>query len=130
MNTNVWVTDIPHLQPIAPNRMMLQSCVIWLDDKGKSWRVPAGFITDGASLPWIVTAIWDRWEPKTLQASILHDYGYTTQMLGTKEEVDERFYRGLLASKWKHAKTYYRAVKHMGWYAWNLQRNIDQQYFG
>jgi len=40
--------------------------------------------------------------------------------------VDKRFYDGLVASKWDHAKTYFRAVKWFGWYAWGLQRNVKQ----
>jgi hypothetical protein len=121
-----WLTPTPTMTPIAPNLMRLDSPVAWQDGNGKVWRVPVGFITDGASLPWILTAVWDRWEPRTIQAAILHDYGYSYHASGTKAEVDKRFYNGLIASKWDHATTYFRAVKWFGWYAWNLQRNVVQ----
>jgi hypothetical protein len=122
----MWLTPIPSLTPVSPRLMRLDSPVAWLDDRGRTLVVPAGFVTDGASLPWIVTAIWDRWEPRTLRASILHDYGYSYHKQGTKAQVDKRFYEGLRADKWDHALTYYRAVKYCGWYAWNLQRNVRQ----
>ncbi len=121
-----WLTPIPSLTPIAPNLMRIDEPVAWLDGKGKTWVVPAKFVTDGASLPWVLTAIWDRWEPRTLRSSILHDYGYSFHTYGTKEEVDKRFYDGLQEDHWSHALTYYRGVKWFGWYAWNLQRNVKQ----
>lgn len=121
-----WASPIPSMTPVKPNLMRLDDPVVWVEDGGKCFVVPAGFITDGASLPWLVTAIWDRWEPKTLRSSILHDYSYSTKSMGTKEQVDQRFLRGLQADKWPHALAYYRAVKWAGLYAWMLQRNVKQ----
>jgi len=121
-----WLTPIPSLTPVKPNLMRLDDPVCWVDAAGKYFVVPTGFITDGASLPWLVTAIWDRWEPKTLRSSILHDYGYSTKSMGTKKQVDKRFLQGLQADKWPHALAYYRAVRFAGWYAWEIQRNVEQ----
>lgn len=119
-----WLTPMPQLTPIGKGLMRLDTPVVWVDSHVKHWEVPTGFVTDGASLPWALTAIWDRWEPRTLRASILHDYGYSFHHIGTKAEVDRRFYNGLIADKWPHATLYYRAVKWAGWYAWSLQRNV------
>jgi hypothetical protein len=126
MSGNYWLTPMPSMTPIAPNLMRLDTPVVWVDGNGKQWSVPVGFITDGASLPWLITAIWDRWEPRTLRAAILHDFAYSYHTYGTKDHVDKRFYNGLCADKWSHSLTYYRAVKWGGWYAWNLQRNVRQ----
>jgi len=121
-----WLTATPSLTPVEPGLMRLDVPVAWRDAGGKTWVVPKGFITDGASLPWILTAVWDRWEPRTIQAAILHDYGYSYHTYGSKAEVDRRFYDGLVADGWDHALTYYRGVRWFGWYAWNLQRNVRQ----
>jgi len=121
-----WLTATPSLTPVAPNLMRLDDPVVWRDSHGKTWTVPAGFITDGASLPWVLTAVWDRWEPRTIQSAVLHDYGYSYHTFGTKDGVDRRFYDGLVADRWGHALTYYRGVRWFGWYAWSLQRNVKQ----
>jgi hypothetical protein len=121
-----WLTPTPSLTPVAKGLMRLDEPVAWMDEAGARWVVPAGFITDGASLPWILTAVWDRWEPRTLRAAIMHDYGYSFHTFGSKSEVDARFYAGLKADHWPHALAYYRAVKLMGWFAWHLQRNVRQ----
>jgi hypothetical protein len=121
-----WVSGIPRMTPIARRLWRTEDNVIW-DDGDEQFTVPAGWITDGASLPWPLLAIWDRMDPQTLRASILHDYGYSTHAIGSKAIVDRRFYDGLVAANWPNSKTYYQAVKWFGWYAWNIQRNVDQK---
>ena len=122
-----WVSGIPEMLPVRRRIWRVQRDVIWWDgDLETEIVVPAGWLTDGASLPWPVLAIWDRMDPQTLRASILHDYGYSTHKIGTKAEVDRRFLQGLQADNWPYATTYYRAVKLFCWYAWRIQPNVEQ----
>lgn len=76
--------------------------------------VPAGFITDLASIPSI---FWSMFPPhdEYAKAAILHDYLYETGMV-TREEADYIFYEamGVLdVSKWKR-QIIYRAVRLFG----------------
>lgn len=41
---------------------------------GKFVRVPVGFVTDAASVPWFLTWLLPRWAPKRRRPAILHDY--------------------------------------------------------
>lgn len=81
--------------------------------------VPAGFITDFASIPRV---FWRILPPtgKYNKAAVVHDYLYSTQMV-TQKLADLIFYEamGVLdVPKWKRA-TMYRALRMFGWVAWN-----------
>ena len=122
-----WVSDIPRLEDVRAGVKRTLDPLIWNDGPlNAELVVPAGFHTDGASLPFLLTAIWDRWESRTLRSAILHDFGYSTGSLGNKSAVDIRFHRGLLADHWPHAALYYFGVRYFGWYAWNWQRNVPE----
>ncbi len=53
--------------------------------------VPAGFKTDGASVPRI---FWTFFNPcgELFEAAVIHDYQYRFK-IGTKKEADKRFHR-------------------------------------
>lgn len=84
--------------------------------------VPAGFITDFASIP---RAFWRILPPsgKYNKAAVVHDYLYSTQMV-TQEIADLIFHEamGVLAvPSWKRW-TMYRALRMFGWVAWNKHK--------
>ena len=44
------------------------------DKRGVYWTTPAGFVTDGASVPkWLRPIIGDPFKGKTLEAAVIHD---------------------------------------------------------
>jgi hypothetical protein len=126
-----WLTGEPRLELVRPGIFMTLDPLVWFDyAQGINITVPAGFYTDGASLPHLLTVVWDRWDPRTVKASILHDYGYSLHSVGTRAQVDKRFYYGLVEDDWKHATLWYRTLRIFGGFAWHLQRNVpevDQQ---
>lgn len=61
------------------------------DSKGVDWEVPAGFKSDGASIPWgLWTFIGGPYDGPYRDAAILHDY-YCTKKDRTWEEVHAMF---------------------------------------
>ena len=56
--------------------------------------VPAGFMSDGASVPTGFTWIFPRVHGRYAKAAILHDYLYKNA-IGSKEEADKIFYEAL-----------------------------------
>ena len=86
--------------------------------------VPAGFITDFASIPWLFWAFLPAWG-KYGKAAVIHDYLYQLHRLfgitlKTRKEADDIFYEAMLVSgtkPWK-AKVMYWAVRLFGWAAW------------
>ncbi len=71
---------------------------------GQVVEVPAGFVTDGASVPrvlWGWLPAWGRWS----RAATLHDYGYGLihegaphPLMVTRQEADRVFYEAMLVS--------------------------------
>lgn len=64
---------------------------------GQEYEVPAGFASDGMSVP---RFFWRMLSPKldfhTLVPSVIHDYMYSVK-LGTRSEADEFYYQNLIA---------------------------------
>jgi len=91
-------------------------------------HVPAGFITDFASVPWIFRMIIPK-RGKYGKAAVVHDYLYQyhkqvhmlSGVIYTREQADQIFYQAMIVSgtkKWK-AKVMYLAVRWFGWLVWN-----------
>lgn len=95
-------------------------------------RVPEGFITDFASIPWLFWTFLPAWG-KYGKAAVIHDCLYQNGGIEhpvsrgcswikiiTRKEADTIFYEAMLVSgtkPWK-AKVMYRAVRLFGWLAW------------
>ena len=133
-----WLTITPRLEQVRPGIKKTLDPVMFYDQEMDTViTIEPGFHTDGASVPWPVTRFWSRWDNVTLQASILHDYGYSCRKklqiqyghIGkwTKESIDRRFRSGLYASYCDkgRADLYYFCVRHFGFYAWN-RPNIEE----
>jgi len=87
-------------------------------------KIPAGFETDGASIPrpfWLTTGTPFR--PRFFKSALIHDYLYRHQIL-ERSLVDQIFREMLLADgvcKYTAIKMYY-ALRLAGWIAWNRHR--------
>jgi hypothetical protein len=99
----------------------------WMN--GTDWRVvedfewssvcvPAGFITDGASIPRIVHT-WARPTGPNFPSALIHDYRYRLQM-GNRKDADDEFYYNLriLGLRWSKAFLMYLFVRTFGYFAW------------
>lgn len=81
--------------------------------------VPAGFVSDFASIPrafWRVLPPWGEYN----RAAVVHDYLYRTHEM-TRAEADETFLvimGALGVASWKR-RIMYRAVRWFGGRAWN-----------
>lgn len=82
-----------------------------------TFTVPAGFVTDGASIPRIFWNILSPFGPY-FGAAIFHDYGYSKDCEWnlSREEVDELFKELMFNSGigWLKRETIYRAVRTFG----------------
>lgn len=87
--------------------------------------VPAGFITDFASVPKIFLPLLPFWA-KYSKSPILHDWLYQNFGLGiyTRKECDQIFLESMLVD-WRHhltgvilAMTEYYGVRAFGWLSW------------
>ena len=81
--------------------------------------VPVGFVTDFASIPWVLWS-WLPYWGKYGKAAVIHDYIYQTHCR-TRAEADKIFYDAMLVSgtkSWK-ARLMYWAVRAGGWAAWH-----------
>jgi hypothetical protein len=86
--------------------MKLLSDVSFTDDAGKTWRVPAGAVIDGASIP---PSLWSfAGSPFTgnyRRVSVIHDY-YCDNGGATTDAIDEMFLEGMLADGVSTAEAY------------------------
>ena len=94
--------------------------------RGKTLTVPAGFKSDGCSVP---RAFWGivcpNIDPRTIRAAIVHDYLYRSTIPGwTRLEADELFYDFMVEDgfpKFKAGMAYY-GVRWFGWASFNEVR--------
>lgn len=81
-------------------------------------KVPAGFVTDFASVPRLPLAFLVAGDTAH-SAAVVHDYLYTTKPC-TKAEADKVFLEAMLASGVAYWRSYlmYEMVALFGWKAW------------
>ena len=94
--------------------------------KGFKWRgedasldVPAGFVTDLASIPIGLRSLFSR-TGRSRKPAVAHDYMYFEQMF-TRKRCDQLFKAMLIERgvwRWQ-AQIYYIGVRCGGWKAWN-----------
>ena len=90
--------------------------------------VPAGFITDFASVPRV---FWPIIDPigEHGKAAVIHDYCYYTACY-KRLRSDEIFLEGmevLKVEEWKQT-TMFHSVRLFGWHAWNKRRKEQYEH--
>ncbi len=114
------IEDGRHAQLLEP--------LIWDCDylgSGLQAIVPAGFITDGASVPRILWALMPAWGDKGTRAAMVHDYLLERLRLGepvagmdTREAIDWQFYlmlRALKVPEWRARACYWGVAIYSVW---------------
>lgn len=88
--------------------------------------VPAGFESDGASIPRIFWSVASPWTGRYVKAAWLHDYLYKTGLV-SKLVADVIFLEAMLICDTSYVKAHgmYLAVKFGGHAAWNACRTIE-----
>ncbi len=82
--------------------------------------VPAGFVSDGASIPKIAWSIvGGPWTGKYRNAAVVHDYLYSVQTF-TRRITDREFLVGMkgLGVGWWKRGTMYNCVRLVAWIPW------------
>jgi hypothetical protein len=100
---------------------VLESEAIWVEKPGSSAiQVPAKFMTDFASIPWLFR--W--WQTGSVGpqrvAAYFHDWLYSSQSSFSRKHSDQVFREVMkeLGSKWLNYNAMYCALRVGGWMAW------------
>lgn len=114
-NELVFVEGWPKQGDNRPTRTLAKP-FSYVDPKGYLWKVPAGFPTDGASIPRVFQPITGgRWTADYIRAAVVHDY-YIGKWYKFPSAVHRVFYDALLASGTDpgRARQLYVAVDNFG----------------
>lgn len=114
--------------PDGRTRRLLSDAVVLID--GQPVLIPAGFLTDGASVPrglWNIIPPFGRYN----KAALLHDFLYKTGRMNrarvTRKQADEIFLAAMVAldvpgwQRW----AMYAGVRVGAWRAWGCYRDAD-----
>jgi hypothetical protein len=95
--------------------MRLELPFVFVDPAGKHWRVPAGTVTDGASIPRVLWITHPPFTGKYRSAAIIHDYFCQTRTHPWRE-THIALYQAMRAAGVDDptAKTIYGAVYYFG----------------
>lgn len=79
---------------------------------GQTIVIPKGFVTDGATIPWVIRFIFSQMGVY-FAACMVHDYLYNTRMLGSRLLTDVQFLYDMVRSGMKKPKAelFYFAVR-------------------
>lgn len=114
--------DMPKVEPMLDGG----ECWVLVEDfhvlvDGMMFTVPAGFKTDGASIPRFLWRLCGHpLETRRFPIAVLHDWLYEADLGLTRQQVDEIYRDGLLSlgyGKWTAATEYY-AIRLFGGSRW------------
>lgn len=115
----------PQFEAIHPDDVGSTQLYVFLSDweyhspKFGSGVVPAGFVTDFASIPAFFRRYMDDDDPGILYPSLRHDHRYTTKTI-PREHADEEMAEGMKAcgARWDQIIAAHRAVRMFGGSRW------------
>lgn len=97
---------------------------------GMAFTVPAGFVTDGASIPRFLWRLCGHpLETRRFPIAVLHDWLYAADLGLTRQQVDEIYRDGLIAlgfSKWAANVEYY-AIRLFGGGHWQTENTKEKE---
>ena len=111
------------LRATSPDQWVLLQALRYQPVEGRPIVVPAGFVTDLASIPRPARALISP-NGASRRAAVLHDWLYCLRA-GTRSEADALFLEALEAEGvgWITRRTMWLAVRAGGWVYWN--RRVD-----
>jgi hypothetical protein len=98
-----------------PRKVKLVEAYSFVDPDGKTWEVPAGYMTDGASVPAVLWALYPPFTGAYRFAAVIHDY-YCDNKEETWQDTHKVFYNAMRAADVDEtdAKLMYMAVYAFG----------------
>ena len=120
------------LQPLEQDLYQLHEHFGYCDRAGTPWPVPAGFVTDGASIPrplW--RAVGHPFKTDYIEAAVIHDHLYAQQVVA-RARADRLFLEAMEASGCSKVKRWalYLGVRIGGWLPWRLHAERRAQRIG
>ena len=112
------------VKAVPGGKYQLTSPLIWAYEPNAMIVVPAGFVTDFASIPRFARWIIDG-HSHTRKPAVLHDYLYSIAA-GKRKDADLVFRKAMRDTDtpaWKRELAY-RAVRIGGWVSWNRSRQV------
>lgn len=117
---------------VSVGRKELAADLVYRGSNGTEYTVPAGFYSDGASVPRICWTLYPPFGGQYEPAAWVHDYlyAYAEDEYGTdnghisRGEADGLFYEAMetLGFRWTGRNTIHRAVRMGGWNTWRKYR--------
>mgnify|MGYP003494080227 CR=1 FL=1 len=117
------------LRAHTPGEWVVLNPLIYTALSGRTYGVPAGFITDLASIPALLRPLFNP-NDSGRKAAVLHDSRYCIKS-GTRKEADDLFLEALercgvgFARRW----AMYLGVRAGGWLYWNKRRGLTADDF-
>lgn len=118
------------LRAYKPDQWVLLLALIYMTKGGTRYVVPRGFITDLASIPRLLRALFDI-NGASRMAAVLHDFLYCIQYT-TRAEADALFLEALEACGvgWATRWSMYLGVRSGGWVYWRARGDgLNQEDF-
>lgn len=102
----------------VPGHWVLLRPLIYHALDGRRVRVPAGFITDLASIPAILRPVFSQ-NDRTRRPAVLHDFLYCSQVM-TRAQVDGIFLEAMMVEGvgWARRWVMFTGVRVGGWMFW------------
>ena len=110
---------------LVRGKVVTQSTLVWRRDMFSDVAVPAGFVTDLASLPWFTSLLFKKLG-KSQRAAVLHDYLYKHRV-DSKTWADRQFLEAMRidgVKRWRR-NSMWLAVSVFGFYAWNRNKKSE-----
>lgn len=121
-----WLTPLCPMVDVRKGVRRTTAPLVYASDAGRTYIVPSGWATDGASLPWILTCRFDRWDPQYLRSAVLHDFLFSTH-LETFRRSNGVFRESLQVEGWRLWRWFAWAVgTPFGWWSYYRTPNLPE----
>lgn len=117
------------LRAHAPGEWLVLNPLIYESLSGRTYGIPAGFITDLASIPKVMRPVFNP-NDESRKPAVLHDLRYCLKQ-GTRKEADDLFLEALGRSGVGFARRWsmWMGVRAGGWVYWNKRNGVTEADF-
>ena len=117
------------LRAHKPGEWVVLNPLIYESLSGRSYGIPAGFITDLASIPALLRPLYSQ-NDASRKAAVLHDSRYCLKH-GDRKDADELFLEALERSGVGFLRRWsmYAGVRAGGWIYWNKRSGMTEADF-
>lgn len=120
-----YITGPAELEPYK-EFMRIKRDVIYMDNNRRLWLTPRGWISDGASLPWIIQWKWKPYDERYVREAFTHDARFCAHDASFADS-NKLFKEGLESCGWKYSQLFYVGVSSpWGWYSYNFIPTMEE----